>query len=125
MVLPDCFLDLAGRGEQSGVEHKRQGGAADCLTSASRITTARLFLPCWMKALAKANLEVSVLGSKAERFAKLGLGELGPALREQALGEVPPQRNILGRQPNRLSQGFKRDLRSPEHSSVVANRSMI
>ena len=55
----------------------------------------------------QADLEVNVVGSQGEGFAKLGLGELGPALREQALREMPPQRNILGRKANSLPQGFK------------------
>ena len=59
--------------------------------------------------LLKPSTAFSYQANSAVRLGLLGcgLGELGPALREQALREMPPQRNILGRKANSLPQRFK------------------
>ena len=107
MVLPHGLLDFAGGGKQSGVKHKGQGRGAWVLGQRFEDDNGQVVLALLEEGVGQADLEVSVLGSQGEGLAKLGLGELGPALREQALREMPPQRNILGREANSLPQRFK------------------
>ncbi len=108
VVLPHGLLDLAGIGQQPGIKHKRHGRGVGRLTTLSRITRARSFLPCCRKALASPTLRFRSSGARSSASRYSASASSGRPWREQALGEVPPQRNVLGREPYSLSQGFER-----------------
>ena len=122
MVLPHGLLDFAGGGKQSGVKHKGQRRGGRLLGERFQDHNGQVVLALLEEGVGQADLEVSILGSQGQGFAKLGLGELGPALREQALREMPPQRNILRREADSLPQGFKSAISGQRNSSAADNR---
>ena len=107
MVLPDGLLDFAGRGKQSGVEYERQRRGGRVLGEGFEDDNGQVVLALLEKGVGQADLQVTVVGSEGQGLAKLGLGKLRPAVREQALREMPPQGYILGREADSLPQRFK------------------
>ena len=107
MVLPNGLFHFAGSGQQSGIKHKRQRRSRRVLGECFQNHDGQVVLALLHERIGKADLEMNVIGGERERFPKLGLRKLGPPLREQTLSEVPPQRNILGRQAHSLSQSLQ------------------
>jgi hypothetical protein len=107
LVLRDGPRDVAGMQQQPRIKHV---GCSRRLAVANQILQhhqRRAPLLLRMKGPRQPQLEQAIAGRQLESLLELGLGLLRLAAAQQRFGQVPAQRHIVRRKPQRFAQGIE------------------